>query len=141
VHMPPGFVVSEVDCKKLTLDPHLLCPSHDWASIQGSPSLAGFLNSLHRNCKSKPIFERKQKKGSRQPAGTLKQYLRRSKVQLPSELKHSGIERRGHLSKVAGAQPIADRVELSVVPDVEAFRAQFEPASLVCAEGEALEER
>lgn len=40
---PPGFVVSEVDCKKLTSDPHLLRPSHDWTSIQGFAFPCGLL--------------------------------------------------------------------------------------------------
>ena len=69
------------------------------------------------------------------------QVYERSEIQLGSKLKDSWIEGTCHLAKIARSECIADLVELSVVPRVEAFRAEFEPAATSFVEHKALEQR
>jgi hypothetical protein len=65
--------------------------------------------------------------------------LGRSEIELPGELEDSRIKGRSHLAEVAGAKPIADGIELGVVPDVEALGAELEPSGTILAEREAFE--
>src|SRR5258708_6020796 len=64
-----------------------------------------------------------------------------SEIQLRPELEDSRIEGRSYLAEVAGAKTVADLVKLRVVPGIEAFRAEFEPAAASFVEHEALEQR
>src|SRR4029077_1008242 len=61
-------------------------------------------------------------------------------VQLQPELHNARIEGRGELAEVAGAEVGTGLVELGVVPDVERFGAEFQPAAASLAEDEALEQ-
>lgn len=65
----------------------------------------------------------------------------RLEVQFSPKLKHSRIKGAGHLPEVAGTKRIADLIELSMVPGIEAFRTKFEPAASSFIQNEALEER
>src|ERR1700760_1044656 len=64
-----------------------------------------------------------------------------SEVEFPAELKDPWVKSRGHLTEIARAKPVADLVDLGVVPDVKALSAKLEPPGPIRAEGEALEER
>jgi hypothetical protein len=47
----------------------------------------------------------------------------------PSELEDARVKVRNDLAEVAGAEIVADPVELRVIPCVEAFHPQFKAAS------------
>src|SRR5450631_2129394 len=64
-----------------------------------------------------------------------------SEVKLRPQLEDSWIEGGSDLAVVARAEAVADLVELGVVPRIEAFRAEFEPAAPSFIEYETLEQR
>src|SRR5579863_1254148 len=72
--------------------------------------------------------------------GTWRVTAKTSKVELRAELEHSWIKRRCHLAEVAGAQAIAHRVKLGVIPNIKAFRAKFESPVPILTERETLEQ-
>src|SRR5450755_710235 len=62
-------------------------------------------------------------------------------VQLQPDLHYAWVEGRGELTEVAGAEVVADLVELRVVPGVERFGTELQAAAASFAEHEALEQR
>ncbi len=62
-------------------------------------------------------------------------------VDLPSELKDSRVEGRSDLAEIAGTEPVTDLVKLGVIPGVETFHTEFQPAATSFAQHEALEQR
>lgn len=63
-----------------------------------------------------------------------------SEVELPAELEDPWIKGRSDLAEVTGAETVAHRIELSMVPDVKALRAKFESPGPIFTERETLEQ-